>query len=287
MPLSKSARLRESDYRTILEIVGECRDLADDDAVWREHFLRATATLVGADIVMGGEMAGVRARRPVSIGAVHCGWEAGFDQTQWERSYRDFAAGRLSDPTVNECFARVAVPDGEASIAQLLGERGWYRSSFYEIVYSVVGLDANLYSFHPVPGASDEFSGMILARAMGRPAFDARETGVVREAQAAIARLVGGALVRFKEPCPSALAPRARQVLKCLLEGDGDKQVAVRLALSPFTVNQYTKTIYRHFGVTSRAELLARWIARGWGAAAHWATHCNSEDSGPGGCVNV
>ena len=36
-------------------------------------------------------------------------------------------------------------------------------------------------------------------------------------------------------------------------------------ALSPATVNEYTKRIYRHFRLTSRAEFLARWIRRRWG----------------------
>jgi DNA-binding CsgD family transcriptional regulator len=49
------------------------------------------------------------------------------------------------------------------------------------------------------------------------------------------------------------------------LEGDGDKQIAARLVLSKYTVNQYTKLIFRHFGVNSRPELLARWVRRGYG----------------------
>ena len=81
----------------------------------------------------------------------------------------------------------------------------------------------------------------------------------------------GGALPRFVEPSPNSLPARVRQVLKCLLEGDGDKQTAARLKLSRYTVNEYTKHIYRHFGVQGRAELLARWIRRGWGARCAWA----------------
>jgi DNA-binding NarL/FixJ family response regulator len=88
---------------------------------------------------------------------------------------------------------------------------------------------------------------------------------------AMVAPLLGGSLARFSEPSPTALPPRVRQVLKCLLEGDGDKQAAVRLHLSRYTVNEYTKQIYRHFGVQGRAELLARWVRRGWGARCAWA----------------
>ena len=81
---------------------------------------------------------------------------------------------------------------------------------------------------------------------------------------ASLAPLVGGPLARFTEPRPSALPPRARAVLRCLLEGDADKQIAARLGISRLTVNVHTKVIYKHFGVSSRAELLARWVRRGW-----------------------
>jgi DNA-binding CsgD family transcriptional regulator len=81
---------------------------------------------------------------------------------------------------------------------------------------------------------------------------------------------VGGPLARFSDPSPCDLAPRVRQVLALLLQGDGDKQIASRLKISPHTVNQYLKTLYRHFRVESRAELLARWIRRGWGEQFPW-----------------
>jgi len=58
------------------------------------------------------------------------------------------------------------------------------------------------------------------------------------------------------------LAPRLRQTLEALLTGDSEKQIARRLAISPHTVHVYVKTLYRRFGVSSRAELLARWIHR-------------------------
>jgi DNA-binding CsgD family transcriptional regulator len=60
-------------------------------------------------------------------------------------------------------------------------------------------------------------------------------------------------------------------VLRCLLEGDGDKQIAARLGLTRHTMNQYVKTIFRHFGVQSRAELLARWVRRCYETQFPWA----------------
>jgi len=94
---------------------------------------------------------------------------------------------------------------------------------------------------------------------------------IIQEALAVIAPLLGGGLAKSNDPSPADLTPRIRQVLRCLLEGDGDKQIALRLGISKFTINQYVKILYRHFQVQSRPELLARWIRRGWGARFTWA----------------
>ena len=62
-------------------------------------------------------------------------------------------------------------------------------------------------------------------------------------------------------PMPK-LAPRLRQTLDLLLVGDGEKQIAAKLKLSPHTVHDYVKRVYREFGVCSRAELLALWVRK-------------------------
>jgi DNA-binding CsgD family transcriptional regulator len=47
-----------------------------------------------------------------------------------------------------------------------------------------------------------------------------------------------------------------------LLEGDSEKQHASRLGLSEATTHQYVTALYRHFGVQSRAQLMAHAIKR-------------------------
>jgi DNA-binding NarL/FixJ family response regulator len=58
------------------------------------------------------------------------------------------------------------------------------------------------------------------------------------------------------------LRPRLRDALRGLVRGLGEKQLAAELGLSPHTVHDYVKALYRHFGVQSRAELLALRVAR-------------------------
>ena len=38
------------------------------------------------------------------------------------------------------------------------------------------------------------------------------------------------------------------------------KEIAVTLTLSPHTVRDYIKILYKHFGVSTRGELFARWV---------------------------
>lgn len=56
------------------------------------------------------------------------------------------------------------------------------------------------------------------------------------------------------------VSPRQREVLDHLLAGHSEKQIAEKLGLSPNTVHHHIKALHRHFGVSSRSELLARWV---------------------------
>jgi DNA-binding NarL/FixJ family response regulator len=72
----------------------------------------------------------------------------------------------------------------------------------------------------------------------------------------------GGRLATPRERGPAGLSPRLRQALECLLEGDSEKQAALRLGVAPRTLHEYVIAVYRHFGVASRGELLAFFLRR-------------------------
>ena len=56
------------------------------------------------------------------------------------------------------------------------------------------------------------------------------------------------------------LSPRHIQTLDRLLAGDSEKQIARHLGISRHTIHVYVKAIYKRFEVSSRGELLARWV---------------------------
>ena len=63
-----------------------------------------------------------------------------------------------------------------------------------------------------------------------------------------------------RPPATHKLPPRLQQTLAHLLSGSSEKEIAAKLEVSKHTVHVYVKGLYRHFGASSRAELLARWV---------------------------
>jgi DNA-binding NarL/FixJ family response regulator len=66
----------------------------------------------------------------------------------------------------------------------------------------------------------------------------------------------------LQQSIPHELPRRQREVLLVLIQGWSEKHLAAQLNLSVHTVHVHIKCIYEHYGVHSRAELLAKCILR-------------------------
>jgi DNA-binding CsgD family transcriptional regulator len=253
-------------------LAGECRELGDDRTIWRRHFTDRVARLVGADAGIQGEMAGCLTGRNIDLGNIF--WLNAGDAPPpfWIEHLTHFRGDPGYSPAMIAYHNLTRRERGRAvSRTEFLADGDWYGSHDFLKIHEPLGVDATLWCFRPIPGVvADESSGLLLARSTGRRDFGPRDREIAREAHALIAPLIGGALARFADPSPLDLTPAKRRVLAHLLQGDGEKQIAARLRLSTYTVNEYAQVIYRHFRVRSRAELLARWIRRGWNDRFSW-----------------
>ena len=268
--MSKSAHLRIQDVRAILRLVGECRDLGDDPKAWQQHLLRTMARLAGATLATRSEMVGYRTP-PLILSLSSWGWENGVNQETWQQNMDAWKDAPTFWLGWNRYADRLQREDGLAlTRTDIISDQEWEGAVENQGIFRPAGLDHGMMCYQSLPVVRGVVSGVSLWRAAGEREVGPRDRALIREAYAAISQMLGGPLARPSEPSPADLAPRVRQVLRCLLEGDGDKQIAARLGLTRHTVNQYTKTVFQHFRVESRAELLARWVRRGHPARFSW-----------------
>lgn len=272
--MSKSDLLRVQDVREAYRLIGDCRDLGADPALWQPTMLKGVCRLVGVPAAVGGEGRWIRPHQPIqAISAFSAGLDA--RGIEYLMAYHR-ELGPRQDPIFE---AMQHIPDRliTRSRRQLVSDAVWYRSRAWEY-HRPIGIDEQLTSIYQVSDDDGAFAVMTLHRAAGERGFSGRQQRLANFFFAELGRLVGRSLVSAAEPGPDKLSPRLRQTLACLLEGDSEKQVAARLGLSRPTAHQYVTALYRHFKVQSRAQLLAHIIKRmkRTGAWANWPGRVDS-----------
>ena len=112
-----------------------------------------------------------------------------------------------------------------------------------------------------VPGMKMQACVALLRRRPGLRAFGPRERLVLDLVHCEMLWLYRPDLPALS-PDGMPLSPRQRQTLQLLLAGNSEKEIAAQMGLSHNTVHHYVKALHRHFGVSSRSELLARWVRK-------------------------
>ena len=84
----------------------------------------------------------------------------------------------------------------------------------------------------------------------------------VAQGGAPMSRAVSRKVLSHFRPTPTThsdlLTPRERQVLQGIVDGLSDKEISLRLDLSPLTIRTHVKHVYRKMQVNSRTQLLSQ-----------------------------
>ncbi len=251
--MAKSDLLRLQDVRDAYRLIGECRDLGSDPALWHRRMLEGVCQLVGAPAAAGGEGRWIRPHRAVEPLSA---FDAGLDS----RGHEVFAAymrelGPAGDPIFRTLQHRLG-PLVTHTRRQLVSDAVWYGSVSFNEYHRVIHIDDQLTSVYQT-SREGAISVVALHRASGDRAFSPREQRVLKLFHEELGPLIGRSLVSATEQSPEKLSPRLRQTLACLVEGDSEKQIAARLGVSHATAHQYVTALYRRFRVRSRGQLMA------------------------------
>ena len=256
--------LADSDVAAMLRIAGEIGELEPDLHLRRTHILDGLLGLVGACGAACSEI------DPRQIN--DSGWATSETitlagaLTPHEKMIRQYLTGQVAalDPCIPHLLGK-----GKAVVtfrrADVM-DRSWYRSQHFNELRRPRGFGESLYAAFSTPDGRR--LKLTLHRELHDPLFTEREVRLLHIFNQNLSRLYSvpprAHVLRDHSSRPNprieALAPRLRPVLRSLLAGDSEKQVASKTGLSPHTVHSYTKDLYRTFGANSRGELLAQFI---------------------------
>lgn len=263
--------LTSADWRAMLALVGEIGELSATPGEACAHLMARLADLIGSGpvwwSVVGGAASGdgqANDAADVVRSRVH-----GLDRATLQRWERDYLQARVygEHPMWEKAFAAPGRP--RSFLRRDIVEDGvWYRNP--HVTDYVRGFGADDIVAAIVPTGDGTELCVAAMRSWGDVGFTAREREIIQllaTSTAWLARrpdpLASIANGHIRPPVTIAdLAPRHRAVLELLAAGHSEKRIAATLNISPRTAHKYIEQIYRALDVSSRAELMARFIAR-------------------------
>jgi DNA-binding CsgD family transcriptional regulator len=248
--------MRATDVQAILRLVGGAAELWYQPSLQRQFTLDSLCKLMNAragvcytfgDVLTGGST-------PCKDFTAYGLAEAG------RMLFEDYAkTGQPRDPVIDVLAAvqgRVITFTRREAVA----DSDWKRSEHFQRLRQPLGLGPSLYI--KIYAQSIERTTIVtLMRQAGGDPFTDRDAYLTDLCLSEMAWPFTPEM-SYIDPTVEALQPRLKRVMKLLLEGDSEKQVAYKLKLSPHTVHEYVKDLYAELGVNSRGELLAQWVGK-------------------------
>jgi DNA-binding CsgD family transcriptional regulator len=239
--------LRVDQVSSLMRLLNETREHQE-----RERFLNGLARIVNAQVAIR-ILAKIHAGAPPSILEIDdVGWATASD--------RDRVAQYIaSTPVEHDPLSAIVLGPMKhrtALRAEVQPQGEWACDEVRIDVHRPAGIDDTVLSYRRSMNAN-EYDCLILKRAWGEPSFTVDERDLIDlvHTECNWVFTPKGANI---DHLSSDLRPRERETLQLLLTGASEKSIAASLGVSPNTVHDYVKVIYRRLRVGSRAELMAR-----------------------------
>jgi len=132
----------------------------------------------------------------------------------------------------------------------------WFASAFYRHHYESVGIRDALFAAFPINEDSESHFGFY-----SREVFSEEAVSRVAYAMRGIKwfhrrLMLSHGLLSASTP----LTPTERRVLQLLLTEASEKDIGRQLEIAPSTAHQHVSSVFRKFGVRSRAGLMSLWL---------------------------
>lgn len=249
----RDSPLDENDFRAVVRILGDvvCMEGTPDEK--RNRVMNGIAELVGTDTWLWGVSPLLEpGKQPVYL--FHN--SGGVDDTRMAIMLR-----AIEHSETGEMTARLAEEIAKASrqitrLRQDVIDNDWFERSAANPIWREADVGPILFSARPLPGVG--ISVLAFYRKHDAPLFTEREARIAHIVLSEVGGLHYAGLPHAVAKDVPGLPPRCRLLLNQLVRGRGRKDIAGDLGISIHTANDYIKQIFRHFGVKSQVELIAR-----------------------------
>ncbi|MDC0675900.1 helix-turn-helix transcriptional regulator [Nannocystis radixulma] len=241
----------------VLRVIAEVRECAPHER--RFHLIRGLLRIVGGRFAALLTLSDFRAG---GRGTPRDFVVAGHDESIERLLSLHLAEGACANPAVARLMELRRADDPPVRVAtrsELVADADWYRTPFVAEHLRAADADHAIYAAR-YRASSELVRGFTLVRGWGDRPFEPEDAALVHIFNLAADDLLDDDGPSWPQP-RRPLAPREAQVLELLLGGQNEKQLADCLDLSIHTIHQYTKAVFRAFAVSSRAELMAKFIA--------------------------
>jgi DNA-binding CsgD family transcriptional regulator len=247
-----------ADVRAVFRLISECREVGADPQLWRRHMLDGLRRLTGAQVAMYLQIRHLGTDHEQIAEPLDSGFLDDSDRALWAHYQRENA--HRDDPFHLRYFGTFTGALRTRSLESVVNMPDWQRSRHYNEYLRVCRLDDRITSSVQLPESSPAATQVIvLHRSIEDGRYPRRARRLVHLFHQELIPLLGRQLALPGAPAASPALPiQLQQVLRYLLCGDSEKQVAARLGLSPHTVNRHVQRLYRRFDVHSRGELMFR-----------------------------
>ncbi len=247
--------LAEEDVRAIVRLLGVVCGIAGVEAM-RARLMDGVMELTGTRAWVWTLCAKMEpGKLPVYAGYQQGGFdEAAFEKFMKIQTHPDMAA--LTAPYA-AALAESTTPQVTRSLQQLV-TRGEFEATAVNELWIDCGFQPRLLTCRNVGGAA--WAGFALYRHPDEPLLTDREALIGHVVATEISWLFEMGWPEDRGAMVPDLSPRCWLVHEMILQGYEDGRIAEVLGISEHTVRDYVKTIFRHFGVNSRAEVVARFF---------------------------
>jgi DNA-binding CsgD family transcriptional regulator len=257
----RSQQVSFEEARTMFAVVQECLERWADPAEWQAHLLRRAAALTNCRVGLCYEVAD-GPDEPASrlLSAADVGW---VDDGERRRLVEGISLKPLSYSPMWVSMTRAMSHDRPLTRRQsrLLDDRRWYASEIYDHHVRPTRIGTAMMSAIRMPHRST-WSVWCLTNDRSDKALTERQERLMAMLHESVAPLIGTRLCAAHQRSVNGLSARRRDVLGLLLAGQTEKEIARNLCRSRGAVHEHVSFLYKHFGVSSRAELAAYFIER-------------------------